>query len=128
MAGYVQNVVHSAHDPEIPVFIFTRAIAGKVRAARNLRPVLAYVAIGIAVDCPQHGGPGLPDYEITTRAQGHRLALHGHDFRNHAEERSRGRTRLRSNRARERCDHDGTGFRLPPGIHDRAAVMADDLA
>src|SRR6266704_2869284 len=128
MTGYVQNVVHSPHDPEIPVFIFARAIAGKVRAAWNLRPVLLHIPVGIAVDCPQHGGPGLPDYEITTGAQGHRLALHGHDFRNHAEERASGRTWLRRNRAWDRCDHDGAGLRLPPGIHDRAAVMADHLA
>ena len=28
-------------------------------------------------------------------------------------------------RARQRRDHDGAGFRLPPGIDDRAAPAAD---
>ena len=127
MTGHVQHVVHAPHDPEITVLIFARAVARKVRA-RNLRPVLLHVTIGIAIDCSQHGRPWLPDDEITTRAQRHRLALHVHDLRHDAEERTRGRTGLGRNRARNRCDHDGAGFRLPPGIHDRTAVMADHLA
>src|SRR5258706_11938001 len=127
MPGYVEHVVDPPHDPEIAVFIFARTVAGKVRA-RNLRPILLHVTIRIAVNRPQHGGPRLLDDEITPRAQGPRLAFHGDDFRNHAEERLRGRTWLRGDRARDGCDHDGAGFRLPPCIHDRAAAMADHLA
>ena len=35
---------------------------------------------------------------------------------------------LSGNRAWKRCDHDGAGFRLPPGVDDRAAAFADHIA
>ena len=40
VAGDVQHVVDAAHDPEVAVFIFARAVAGEVHAG-DLRPVLA---------------------------------------------------------------------------------------
>ncbi len=43
-----------------------------------------------------------------------------------AEERERGRARLRRGRPRQRGDHDASGFRLPPRVDDRAAAPADD--
>jgi hypothetical protein len=90
MTGHVQNVVHSAHNPEIAVFILARTVARKVGAAGNLRPVLLHITVGIAVDCPQHGGPRLADDEIATRTQSHGLALHGYDLWNYTEERASG--------------------------------------
>ena len=38
------------------------------------------------------------------------------------------RSRLGMRHPRQRADHDGTGFCLPPGVDDRATVASDDLA
>ena len=53
------------------------------------------------------------------------LAVGIDDLRHHAEERLRRRARLQLGRAGQRRDQDAAGLGLPPGIDDRAAVVAD---
>ncbi len=127
MAADVDDVVHASHDPEVAVFVFAGAVAGEVDPG-NLRPVLAFVAFGIAVDVAQHPGPRTLDHEEATGTERDRFAVEcdnvGHNPR---EGLGRG-TRLGRNRAGNGRDHDLPGFRLPPGIDDRAAVVSDDFA
>ena len=54
------------------------------------------------------------------------LALAVDDHRLHAEERLRRRAGLESRRAGQRRDQDAAGLGLPPGVDDRAALVADD--
>ena len=54
------------------------------------------------------------------------LAVRVDDLRLDAEERLRRRARLELRRARQGRDEDAAGLRLPPGIDDRAAAVADD--
>ena len=53
------------------------------------------------------------------------LAVGIDDLGHHAEERPRRRTRLEFGRAGQRRDQDAAGLGLPPGIDDRAALVAD---
>ena len=127
MAGNVDDIIDASHDPEISVLIFARAVAGEVHAG-NLRPVLLHIAVGIAIDGAQHSRPGLLEDQESAGAEGDRLAIHSHNFGNDAGKWSRGRSRLGSNRAGQRRDHDLSGFGLPPCVHYRATIVADDFA
>src|SRR6266566_8075970 len=127
MAGNVDDIVDAPHDPEISVFIFACAVAGEVHT-RNLGPVLLHVAVGIAVDSAQHSRPRLRQDQEAAGAERDGLAVHGHDFGDHAGEGSRGRSGLGSNCAGQRRDHDLSGFGLPPSVHDGTTVVADHFA
>src|SRR5947208_2159406 len=54
------------------------------------------------------------------------LAVGIDDLRDHAEERSCRGARFESGGSRKRRDQDAAGLGLPPGVHDRAAAIADD--
>ena len=127
MSADIDHIVYAAHDPEAAVFIFARAVAGKVHAG-NLRPVLTNIAIGVVIDGPQHTGPGFGDNQESSGTLRHRLAFHSNDLGNDTGKRPRGGAGFRRDGARERSDHDVAGFGLPPGIDDRTAITADDFA
>src|SRR5262245_59779960 len=93
MAGNVDDLVHAPHTPEIAVFVFARALTGEITSL-DLRPVLAFVALVVAPDGAQHGGPGLPDHEVSARVCRNTLAGPIHHVGNDAEERPRRRPRL----------------------------------
>src|SRR4029077_10493050 len=54
------------------------------------------------------------------------MAVAVDDDRPHAGQRPRGRAGLGRDRTRQRRDQDAAGFGLPPGVDDRAAMLADD--
>ncbi len=56
-----------------------------------------------------------------------RVAFGVDDLRHDAEERPRRRAGLQLGRARQRRDQDAAGLGLPPGVDDRAAVVADHV-
>src|SRR5262249_44479840 len=107
------------------VGVAARAVAGEVDA-RHLAPVLLRVALGIAVDGAEHTGPRLGDDEIAALVRSERLTLAVADLRNDPGKRQGGGSGLRRHRARERRDHDAAGLRLPPGVDDGTALLADD--
>lgn len=45
----------------------------------------------------------------------------------HPKEGQSGTARLEGKGARQGCDHDGPGLRLPPGVHNWAALLAHHL-
>src|SRR5580698_2727800 len=127
MAGNVDDVVHTAHDPEITVFISAGTVAGKV-IRRNLRPVLLHIAIRVAVDGTRHPWPGLFDDQVASGSVGHGLAVHADDFGYNAGQGTGGGAGLGSDGAGYRADHDVAGFGLPPSVDDGAIIVADDFA
>src|SRR5262249_12617110 len=123
----VEHVINAAHDPVVTVFVFAGAVAGEVHAG-NLRPVLLHVAVGVAVDGAGHAGPGLLKDEKSAGTFGNGFAVHGDNFRYDAGKCGGGGAGLSWNRAGNWREHDVSGFGLPPGIDDGAAITADDFA
>ena len=74
----------------------------------------------------QHARPGLLDDQVAFFARRHRLAVLVDHVGVDAEERPGGRAGL-ERRDRQRGDHEAAGLGLPPGVHDRAALFADDV-
>src|SRR5205823_1528420 len=77
-------------------------------------------------DGPHHPGPGIGDAEIALGLALQFLAVVVDDDRLDAEERLRRRAGLGRNSAGQRRDEDAARLGLPPGVDDRAAVLADD--
>src|SRR5207248_11761526 len=65
MTGDVDDVVDSAHDPEIAVLISARAIAGKIDSG-NLRPVLLPVTRIVPVNRAEHRGPWFLNDQVSS--------------------------------------------------------------
>src|SRR5580704_17647951 len=85
MTADVEYIVDAAHDPEISILVSAGTVAGEVHA-RNLRPVVFHIAIGIAVDGTQRAGPWALDDEKPTGAERYGLAVHGNDVSDDAGE------------------------------------------
>ena len=124
VARDVDDVVDAAGDPIIAVSVAAGAVAGEI-LARIGGEIGVHEARVVAEDRARLSRPGIGDDEIAFA----RPLQHGaggvDDFRNHAEERPRRRAGLELRRAGQRGDEDAAGFRLPPGVDDRAAVLAD---
>src|SRR5262249_17504497 len=117
-------VVDTTGDPVIAVGIAPTAVAGKVLALVGREVGLLEAGV-VAIDRAHHPGPGPGDAEIAGGLAFEHLAVGVDDLRRHAEERPRRRARLQLGRAGQRRDQDAAGFGLPPGIDDRAAVLAN---
>jgi hypothetical protein len=124
MAADVDDVVDAAHDPEVAVLVATRAVPGEVEPGEAL-PVALFEALRILEDRAQHRRPRPLQHQETAFVRLHRLAGGVDDVGFHAEERQRAGAGLRRRRAGKRRDHDAAGLRLPPGVDDRAALLAD---
>ena len=81
----------------------------------------------IAIDGPHLAGPALPDDQRSFRRALLQIALVIDDAGKHPEHRQGGTAGLRRGGAGEGSDHHAAGFRLPPGIDDRAAPIAHDI-
>src|ERR1700728_1162638 len=126
MAGDFDDVVDAAEYPDVAVFVALGGVAREIDTG-NLVPVFARVALIVAVDGAKHRGPRLLNRQVAGLAGRHRLVLHVDDLRADAGKRQRGGARFRRRRTRQWRNHDRAGFRLPPGIDDRTAVLADGL-
>src|SRR6516164_10316334 len=125
MSGDVDHVVDAAHDPEVAVLVAPGAVAREVDA-RHLAPVLLRVALGIAVHGAKHAGPRPRNDEIAALVGWQRRAVTAADLRYDAGQGQRRRAGLRRNGAGQGRDHDAARLGLPPGVDDRAALLADD--
>src|SRR6202167_6108151 len=124
MAGDFDYVVHAAEDPDVTVFVALSGVTCEIDARDSL-PVLALVAFVVSVNCAEHGWPGLLDGEVTGFSWADWLAFQVHDARDDAGKRQSRRAGFCGRRARERRNHHGAGFRLPPSVDDGAAIFAD---
>ena len=122
--GDVQHVVHAARDPVVTVLVALRAVTGEVPAGEGLE-----IRVDEALVVAEHGAhlarPAVFDDEVALAGAIELLALVVDDRGLHAEERQRSRARLEVDGTRQRRDQDAAGLGLPPGVDDRAAVVAD---
>src|SRR5579871_3900013 len=93
MARNIEYVVDASHDPEVAVFVLTRAIAGEV-AARNLREVGLLEAFRIAVDGAQHRRPWFLDHQKSARSWRHGDSVFVYHIGCDSRQRTSGRSRL----------------------------------
>ena len=126
MARYVQNVVHAAGDPEVAIFIATSAVAAEIHIFEG-GEVGLFKALVVAEQGSRLSRPGVGDGQVTFGRALQRSAFIVDQHRLHAEERTRGGTRFQLNGARQRSNHEATGFSLPPGIHHRTFLVANLL-
>ena len=124
MAGNIYNIINAAHYPEVAVFIFTRSVSRKVKSF-VLAPVLLFEALFIAIDCAGHRRPGIFNYQISSLSVRYGITFFVNNFGNNTRQRESAGTRLCRRRARNRGNHNRSGFCLPPGINDRAFFFAD---
>src|SRR6476620_7116998 len=125
MSGDIDHVVDAAHDPKITVTVFARAVAGKVNTV-YLRPVLLPVPFVITINCSKHGRPRACEHEIAALIRADGFAVASHHIRGNAGKWPGSGTGFRRSGAGQGTDHDGAGFGLPPGVHNRATFLSDD--
>ena len=126
VARHVNDVVHPARDPVIAVRVPPRAVAGRIFAGEG-REIGLKEAVMIAPDRPHLPRPASCDDQIALGRAFQHLALGiddlGHDAR-HGQGRRSG---FQISCAGHGRDHRPSGFRLPPGVDDRAAILADHM-
>src|SRR5262249_42019863 len=125
MTADVDYVIHAPHQPEISVLVAASAVAREV-ATFDVAPILLYEPFRIAVDRPQHRGPGARDDQIAALVRPDGDAVFGTDVRDNAREGKRRRPGLGRDRSRNGRDQDRPGLCLPPRVDDRATLLADD--
>ena len=128
VAAHVDDIVDAAGDPVVAVLVPTGPVPGEVVAR-----VLGEVGLAEPLVIAMHGtgltGPGGAQAEGTRDA----VALQGsasggvHDDGLHTEEGQGGRARLGGCDTRDGRDEDAAGLGLPPGVHDGAAPVPDDV-
>src|SRR5689334_10114918 len=79
MAGHVEHVIDTTHDPEVTVLVLTTAIAGEI-GAFDLAPINFLVALRVAPESAQHARPRFANDELAAHALGHGIALVVHDL------------------------------------------------
>src|ERR1043166_4400325 len=125
MAAYVNNIVDSAHYPEIALLITPGAVAREVNSV-DLRPILLFVALVVAPDGPEHRGPRPLDDEVTTLACAHGVAVARHYVGVDTGERLCCRAGRGGCGAWNRSDHDRASLGLRPILLFVALVVAPD--
>jgi hypothetical protein len=127
VTGDVHHVVDPAEEPEVPLLVSLRTVAGDVDLGAVLREVGLHVSVGVSPDRPRDGRPRSSEDEVPAPTQGNGIAFVIEDVGLDARERDRGRPGLELGDPRERRDQDRPGLGLPPGVDDRRSFAADDL-
>src|SRR5437879_8926676 len=87
VAGDLHDVVDAAHQPEVPVLVAPRAVAGEIPAGIPA-PVRLAVALVVLVDAAEHRGPRLRKDEVAGTAERHGLSVLIDDVRAHTDRKS----------------------------------------
>src|SRR5262249_60624332 len=74
VSGDVHHVVDAPEQPEVPVLVDPRAVAGEVDVLVP-RPIRLAVALVVLVDPSEHCGPRSLQHEIPAAAQADRLSV-----------------------------------------------------
>src|SRR6266487_6360986 len=118
MTRDINHVINPAHDPEVTVLVFPRAVAGEINTF-DLRPVLFAITLVVTVDRAQHSRPRLLDNEVTALIRADGFTITGHHISFNAGKRFCRRARLRRSRSGDGSNHDAASLSLPPGVDDR---------
>ena len=124
VAGDVDHVVHPPGDPVVAVRVAAGAVAGEVQPLVH-REIGFDEALMITVHGAHDARPRPGDDQIAIGGAFQELALGIHQGWSDAEKRPGGGAGLQGGGAGQRGDQNAAGFRLPPGIHDRTARIAD---
>ena len=124
VARDVEHVVHPAGDPVIAVLVAAAAVAGEIFAAIGAEIGL-HEAVMIAIDGPHLPGPGAGEAEIARGRALQHLAVGIDQLWPYAEKGPARGARLHAVRTGQSGDHRPTGLGLPPGVDDRAFLLAD---
>src|SRR4051812_49260497 len=123
MTADVHHVIDPAQDPVVAIMVAARGVAGEI-GARDLAPILFFVALVIAPDAANHAGPRLLQYQIAFVVGRDWLAFEIHNFRHDSRHRQCARPWLQRYGTGHRRDQDAAGFGLPPGVDNGTATAA----
>src|SRR6202011_6160278 len=126
VAGDVYDVVDAAHQPEVAVRVDPGPVAHEVDIL-VLRPVGLLVAFWLPEEPTKHGRVRLAEDQVAASTGADLVAAFVEDGGVDGREWLARRAGLGGGHARQRCDQDHAGLRLPPGVYDRAAAAADVL-
>src|SRR3954470_24990560 len=124
MSGHVDDVIDATRDPVIAIGIAAAAVAGEIFAFVGREIGLLETGV-IAIHSTHLPRPGPGDAEIALALAPEHLAFGVDDFRHDAEKRLRRRAGLEPGGAWQRRDQNAAGLGLPPGIDNRAALVAN---
>src|SRR5208282_1477321 len=124
MSGDIDHVVDPAGQPIEPVLIPASAVPGKIEPRKG-RKIGLHEASMIAEHRAHHSRPRAGEAKVAFAWTVDMLAVIVDDDGLDAKERPRRGARLQRRSARDRSDQNSAGFGLPPGINDRAALIAD---
>src|ERR1700686_4621416 len=124
VTGDIDDIVYTTRNPVIAVRIAPRAIAGEIHTLKGLE-VRVDEALMVAVDSTHLSGPAIQQHQIALARALKDAALIVDDGRLHAKERHGGGSWLQVDRARQRGNQNAAGFRLPPGVDNGTAAIAD---
>mmetsp|Transcript_25334 Transcript_25334/g.70865 ORF Transcript_25334/g.70865 Transcript_25334/m.70865 type:complete len:231 (-) Transcript_25334:300-992(-) len=126
VTGDVDDIVHTACDPVEPVLVALCPVTGEVVPLEH-REVYIHEPLMVACYCPQYGGPGAADGQNTRALPLEHVSVVVHDSWLHAKEgepcSSGAHWACRTNAA----EHVSASLCLPPGVGNRAAVLANNL-
>ena len=126
VAGDVEYVVHPTGDPVVTILVATGAVTGEVVALVGTEIGINQPLV-IAIDGTDLAGPAGLDGQIAGGGALQLVAVRVHQHGLHPEHGQGGRAGFQIHGTRQRRDHDGAGFGLPPGIHDGTAGLAHHL-
>src|SRR6266850_907437 len=124
MAGDVDHIVDPAGQPVEPVLVTASAVPGEVEPRKG-REIGRHETGVVAKDRAHLSGPGTGEAKVALAWALHQLAVIVDDDGFDAKEGSRRGSRLQRCGARDRGDQDSAGLGLPPGVDNRAALLAD---
>ena len=124
MARDIDDIIHPASDPVIAVFVAAAAIAGEILALVGLEIGIDETLM-IAIDGAHLSRPAACNHQIAGCRAFQDIAIGIHDLRHHAGQRQGGRARLQGGGAGQGGDQMPASLGLPPGVHNRAASVAD---
>ena len=125
VAGHQHHVVHPAQQPEIAVPVQLGPVPGEIHP-RKPGPVGVDVSLVVPPDGAQHGRPRPFDDQVAAPFP-HLVSVIVHHPGGDPRHRVGGAARLGGGDPRQGGDHYGTGFRLPPSVHDGGPPAADVL-
>ena len=131
MPRHVNHIVHTAHHPEITIFVSARPVSSEVNVfainRRNMFPIGFAEPVVIAINRAHHSRPRMTNCQIAAFSRRYTIAVHINDISQNARERKGCRTGFRGDRSRQWCNHDPACFGLPPSIHNRATLRPNHL-
>ncbi len=126
MAGDIDDVVHPAGDPVVPVLVAPAAIAGEILAGVG-GEIGRDEARVIAINSAHLPGPTIGDDEVAAGRAVEHAAIGIDELDLDTGKRAGRRAGLEGRRPRQGRDEDAAGLGLPPGVDDRAAALSDHM-